>query len=234
LTIGVVGVLAVSGGWALAATSSSSGVIHACAAKHGGGLRLAGNCKHNERPVSWNVQGIPGRNGTNGINGNNGTNGTNGTNGAPGPAGPSFGDSAFFNSVTAGLCTLVTVAKLPITVTTPSRIFASTSGDYFLNGGMATEGEFEVELRDAGDTVTVAVLPTYNLIISTSNVFDVPFASDGVLRSGTDPNAPGATAYVVQPGSYLLKWLAGGFGTCDHAPGLSNGSLTYFLLGTSP
>jgi hypothetical protein len=229
--LGVVALLAAGSGWAYAGTTASNGVIHACAAKHGGALRLAGKCMPNEHPVSWNVQGIRGKNGPNGVNGSNGTNGTNG---APGPAGPSFGDSSFFNSMSAGLCTLVTVAKLPITVTTPSRIFASISGGYFLNGGAANEGEFEVELRDAGDTTTVAVLPTFNLDISTSNVFDVPFASDGVLRSGTDPNAPGATAYVAQAGSYLLKWLAGGFGTCNSAPGLSNGSLTYFQLGTSP
>jgi hypothetical protein len=69
LTIAVVVGLAAGGGWAFAAITGSSGVIHACAAKRGGALRLAVKCKHNERAISWNMQGIPGNNGTNGTNG---------------------------------------------------------------------------------------------------------------------------------------------------------------------
>jgi len=89
LTLAVVAALAAGGGWAFAATTASNGVIHACAAKHGGALRLARRCKRNERAVSWNVRGIPGKNGINGTNGTNGSpgaNGTRGTNGLDGTA----------------------------------------------------------------------------------------------------------------------------------------------------
>ena len=81
-TIGLI-VLASGAGWALAATNDAAGVIHACAAKRGGTLRLARACSKRERPVSWNVQGVPGPPGRDGTNG---TNGTNGTDGAPGSA----------------------------------------------------------------------------------------------------------------------------------------------------
>ncbi len=82
--------VAVSGaaGWALAA--DPAGVIHACANKKTGAFRLArrsGACSKKEAAVSWNVQGVPGRNGTNGTNGQPGANGTNGTNGTNGKNG---------------------------------------------------------------------------------------------------------------------------------------------------
>ena len=77
-----------AGGWALA--EDPGGVIHACANKKTGALRIAkrsGACSEKEAAVSWNVQGVPGRNGTNGINGQPGANGTNGTNGTNGKNG---------------------------------------------------------------------------------------------------------------------------------------------------
>jgi hypothetical protein len=83
LTLVLVAVLAAGAGWAVAATTTSSGVIHACAARRDGTLRLARACNKHERALSWNIQGVrgaPGRDGANGING------TNGTDGAPGTA----------------------------------------------------------------------------------------------------------------------------------------------------
>ena len=84
LAVAVAGILVGAGGFAFAA--SSSGVIHACANKKTGALRLSNSCKKKtERAAVWNVQGpqgLPGKNGTNGTNGTNGINGTNGANGA--------------------------------------------------------------------------------------------------------------------------------------------------------
>jgi hypothetical protein len=170
---------------------------------------------------------------TAGPQGKPGLPGQPGQRGEPGPAGPSFGDSTSFNG-TVGLCAFAPAAKLSITVTSPSRIFASFAGEYFLNGGQSNEPEFEVELRDSGDTTTLAVLPIYDFSMSSTNVDGVPFASEGVLRSGSDPVMPGATAYVAQPGNYLLKWLVAGYGGCTNAAAIGTGSLTYLLLGTSP
>ena len=74
---GIVALLA-GGGWAFAA--STSGVIHACAGKRSGTLRLAKTCRKSERAVVWNVQGPRGA---------PGNAGTPGTSGQPGAAGPS-------------------------------------------------------------------------------------------------------------------------------------------------
>jgi hypothetical protein len=75
-------VLAVGGGYSLAA-SSSAGTIKVCASKSTGVLKLAhGKCRHGARSLSWNKVGRAGTPGTPGAPGANGTNGTNGTNAA--------------------------------------------------------------------------------------------------------------------------------------------------------
>jgi hypothetical protein len=54
-------VVAGAGGTALATiTASDASTIQACAKRGTGELRLAKRCKSNERPVSWNVQGLAG------------------------------------------------------------------------------------------------------------------------------------------------------------------------------
>jgi hypothetical protein len=78
--------LAVSGGLALAATSSSP-VIRACASKKTGALRLASKCKRTERFVSWNKQGITGPAGLAGASGSSGGTGAQGKEGTAGANG---------------------------------------------------------------------------------------------------------------------------------------------------
>lgn len=68
----------------LGATHANAAVIHACVKKKNGAVRIVSakaKCKKNETKVSWNQEGLPGKNGSNGSNGTNGANGTNGTNG---------------------------------------------------------------------------------------------------------------------------------------------------------
>lgn len=82
------------GGWALAA--STSGVVHACASKKSGALRLAGHCTEKERAVTWNVQGPQG---------NQGKQGTRGATGpsdiyAAGAAAGTLGSTARITSIT--------------------------------------------------------------------------------------------------------------------------------------
>jgi hypothetical protein len=103
LVLVAVAVVAAGGGYAVAAAGSTS-VIHACAAKRGGALRLAAKCRTNERPVQWNVRGLPGTSGT------NGRNGTNGTNGAPGAPGP--GATTFMTTLDQGLSVYTAVKTL--------------------------------------------------------------------------------------------------------------------------
>lgn len=71
---GIVALLA-GGGWAFAASTSQ--VIHACASKRSGTLRLGKKCHNNERGVVWNVRG------------RRGAPGTPGAPGQPGGTGPS-------------------------------------------------------------------------------------------------------------------------------------------------
>ena len=62
-----------AGGGAWAATSASApGTIHACYAKHGGRLRVAGRCRHNERGLAWNIAGPRGLTGARGPRGHTG------------------------------------------------------------------------------------------------------------------------------------------------------------------
>jgi len=75
-----------AGGVAWAA-SSSGGVIHACYKKRGGALRIAGRCRHGERPLSWNHIGPVGPRGSRGFTGKTGAAGAAGSTGLQGPVG---------------------------------------------------------------------------------------------------------------------------------------------------
>jgi Collagen triple helix repeat (20 copies) len=79
--------LAVGAGWAIAASTTSSATIRACASKRTGVLRLAGKCKSSERSVSWNTVGPKGPQGTRGAQGPLGTQGVQGPQGSPGSQG---------------------------------------------------------------------------------------------------------------------------------------------------
>lgn len=69
------------------AQTRAGGVIHACAAKSGGMLRLAPKCKRSEKAVSWNSVGRPGPQGAKGDSGPQGPAGATGAQGAKGDAG---------------------------------------------------------------------------------------------------------------------------------------------------
>jgi hypothetical protein len=70
-----------AGGLALAA--SGGGVLHACAAKTNGLLRLATKCTAHGRAVTWNAQGRPGPRGPKGGTGIRGPKGDTGGRGSP-------------------------------------------------------------------------------------------------------------------------------------------------------
>jgi hypothetical protein len=73
-----------------AAPQAGAATLYACVKKKGGTARFVNartNCRRGETKLSWNTQGVPGRNGSNGKTGAAGKNGTNGKNGADGKAG---------------------------------------------------------------------------------------------------------------------------------------------------
>src|SRR5262245_28162345 len=76
--LGAVGALLLAG--LATAPQASAGTIYACVKKNGA-VRIVtkrARCKRGEKKLSWNSEGVRGKNGTNGKNGANGTNGTNG------------------------------------------------------------------------------------------------------------------------------------------------------------
>ena len=79
--------LAVGAGWAIAASTTSSATLRACASKSNGVLRLAARCKSSERRVSWNTVGPRGARGLQGIQGVKGDTGATGAAGAAGAQG---------------------------------------------------------------------------------------------------------------------------------------------------
>jgi hypothetical protein len=77
-------VLAIGAGWAIAASTTSSATLRACANEKTGALRLAGRCTKSERRVSWNTVGPRGSRGIQGIQGVKGAKGETGAKGESG------------------------------------------------------------------------------------------------------------------------------------------------------
>ena len=87
LAVAAACLLAIGGGWAIAASRTSSATLRACASKSTGILRLATRCKRSERRVSWNTVGPRGPRGRQGIEGAKGDTGSTGATGATGATG---------------------------------------------------------------------------------------------------------------------------------------------------
>jgi hypothetical protein len=122
-TAAVVALMA-GGGLAIAQTG---GVIHACANRQTGALRVANQCRHNERAVVWNTQG---RTGARGPAGQPGTNGAQGPQGPQGPPGPNGNGSA--NSLNG-----VTIVRSQQTTNPPN---SSTPGEAVCPSGTNVVG----------------------------------------------------------------------------------------------
>jgi hypothetical protein len=89
--IGVVGMVlaaaAGAGSLAYATILVNQSVIHGCAAKSGGALRLASKCRANEKAVVWNNTGPAGARGATGLQGAAGAQGATGATGSTGATG---------------------------------------------------------------------------------------------------------------------------------------------------
>jgi hypothetical protein len=197
--LGVVIAGLAGGGWALAA--GGGGVLHGCAKKHGGALRLSGSCKKSERSVSWNVQG------PRGLQGPRGGQGAQGVQGVQGPPGVQYAWSSFTYPGAAHPATDGHVAKF--TFTAPSAGFAlvSTSFQVRVNITPATDCHIESQLASSAAVLGVVSpgagsagfvdnwvngnLPTENgagtylgLNMSTSKVFAVVAGSNTIYLNG--------------------------------------------------
>jgi hypothetical protein len=117
-----------------AAPQASASTLYACVKKKGGTARFVNartNCRRGETKLSWNTQGVPGRNGSNGKNGATGKNGTNGKNGADGKAGVNGVNGA--NGASAGIVDFSdSPFELPLTRTAVATLPSVPPGSYIL------------------------------------------------------------------------------------------------------
>jgi Collagen triple helix repeat (20 copies) len=117
-----------------AAPQAGAATLYACVKKKGGTARFVNartNCRRGETKLSWNTQGVPGRNGSNGKNGAAGKNGTNGKNGADGKAGVNGKDGA--NGASTGIVDFSdSPFELPLTRTAIATLPGVPPGSYIL------------------------------------------------------------------------------------------------------
>jgi Collagen triple helix repeat (20 copies) len=160
-----------------AAPQAGAATLYACVKKKGGTARFVNartNCRRGETKLSWNTQGVPGRNGSNGKNGAAGKNGTNGKNGADGKAGANgkdgingangastgivdFSDSPFELTARQPIATVpslppgsyILLAKTQIedaSVTEPASVHCYLAGDEAIVGLAAKGGSATISL----------------------------------------------------------------------------------------
>ena len=121
----------------LGVSQAGASTLYACVKKKGGTARFVNartNCRRGETKLSWNTQGVPGRNGSNGKNGAAGKNGTNGKNGTDGKAGTNGKDGT--NGVNGASTGIVDFSdspfELPLTRTAVATLPSVPPGSYIL------------------------------------------------------------------------------------------------------
>jgi hypothetical protein len=136
------------------APGAGAATLYACVKKRGGTARFVNartNCRRGETKLSWNTQGVPGRNGSNGKNGAAGKNGTNGKNGTDGKAGANGKDG--INGATGASTGIVDFSdspfELPLTRTAVATLPSVPPGSYILLANAQLENTKPTE----GDTV---------------------------------------------------------------------------------
>ena len=163
-----------------------------------------------------------------------------------GAASPGFADTVYVGSVTlgghAGSCPNVTLAVLPLTVKTRSRIDGYGAGVYRQNGSDLNTVALHLELDDATNGA-VSVSNRVPLSASFSgtgspNNGSAFGAVSGVLYAGGNPSVVtngGSTAFVARPGKYTLKLiLSPASSPCPLQSFIGFITLSYQLAGTAP
>jgi hypothetical protein len=171
VAVAVVAALAAGGGWALGA--SRSGVIHACANKRTGALRLARKCKRRrEGAVVWNTQGPRGLTGQPGPKGQTGAQGQAGANGAT--LGLNDFNDGPVNVPSNGIDN--TVATLP---NVPAGSYIITAKLVYLQ---ASTGSAVCDLRAGGDFDEDNIELTASTFANFPFTLSHTFASPGPVR----------------------------------------------------
>ena len=232
-------VAAVSGvavaGVAVIPSAKTPSTVHACVKSKSGKLRVASKCRRGERGIDLQSGAAKPLAGPQGPGGSQGPNGQNGD------RGPSFGDGKQVPNVSNIPCgSDVVVGSQTLTVPEPSRIWIHGQGTLGRGGSTADDYGLWLQLRNAGDTATLAVSTReWGKITDTAPAELLPLSSGGLMLSGEDPDAsdPSAPAFVAPAGSYTLQLAvtAGPLACAGSLPdfGFNQGnSMGYMLLGT--
>jgi Collagen triple helix repeat (20 copies) len=170
--------------------------------------------------------GATGPQGDTGATGPQGATGPTGATGTTGPAGPTFGNATTFSTPgTLTECAANQVGSIPVTISSPSRLFGSAYAtyDWFAGGtGPGSALDLDLSLVDqSGKSVATLNGPA---VESPDAGASVPASVEGVLESS-------GSGAVVQPGSYTLKLNALMQDDCTGTHNLTGGVLSYIILG---
>jgi hypothetical protein len=172
---------------------------------------------------------LKGNRGPAGATGPQGAAGPQGANGATGPPGPTFGETISGSLASMTACDVTPILKLPITVTTPSRILASASSAWTRNATTLNSALMNASLTKGGTEVAAS-----QSVLATSSAAGsqrLPLSFDAVLSDPDTFKEP----YVAQPGTYELVLKASASdGGCAGNSTMWFPQLTYVLLGTTP
>jgi Collagen triple helix repeat (20 copies) len=203
----VVGLVLSAGVGRLALAASGNSVIHACAGKRSGVLRLAATCRRSERAVAWSLQGPPGPpgpSGAAGLTGPAGMAGAVGSSGAAGPPGPPGSSHA----------TSMTVSFVALSGKTILASMSVEAGAYAIeaktvvaddaNENVYVVCHLDADVPTADDTsLTMVGGPSARQTVALELAHT--FTSAGTITMSCEPTRPANTANV---GTELTKIIA--------------------------
>ena len=187
LALPLTALLCGGGGWALAQSGSS--VIHACASRKNGTLRLGRNCGRG-RSLAWNVRGpggprgVPGPRGATGARGPTGSRGLTGPRGATGSTGATGAAGATHVVMRIGPTETLAANNSGTSVASCHSGETVTGGGYSVTGG----GQPTINVQTDGPTTAQGAVdggtPTgWSVVIDNSNTSSLPFQAYVVCAS---------------------------------------------------
>jgi hypothetical protein len=155
-----------------------------------------------------------------------GPTGPQGVTGIAGPAGPTSGSTEFSSgSASVPGCAQAYALDYPVSVSQPSKIFATGTASFKRNGAADNIGTMVISLLDT--TLTTEIGRTGRVIADPGlDAEEIPMTASGVLADlGT--GAP----VTVGPGEYVLRLSVENLGTCGDSATYREPTLSHILIG---